>query len=230
MNSELPLNEKIQHTFQLAFDKHQNGLLSEAYRLYSEVLVLEPDHFDALHLSGLVAYQTDNPDLAVTFISKALEIKASDPSLHNNLGIALHALGRYERALECYQTAQNLKPDYIEAFYNAGNASYEKGDLAIAANYYESALSIDPSYVDAHLNLGKVFYDLKKLDFAIACFDLAISFKPDSATGFFYRGMAFEGQGHLNLALLDYERALIFQPDHLEAQQKKQQIQNLPSS
>ena len=81
MNSELSHNEKIQCMFQAAYEQHEKGQLGEAYTLYSELLVLEPSHFDALHLSGLIAYQTANPELAIRLISHAIAIKSDDPAI-----------------------------------------------------------------------------------------------------------------------------------------------------
>ena len=37
---------------------HQQGNLAEAERCYIEVLQQQPDHFDALHLLGVIACQT----------------------------------------------------------------------------------------------------------------------------------------------------------------------------
>ena len=224
MMSEISPAEKIQTLFHLAFEKHEQGLLSDAYSLYSEILLLDPGCYDALHMSGLVAYQTDNPELAIRLISDAIKIKQDDPVSHNNLGIALHEMGQYDRALEHYLVAQGLNSNYADAFYNAGNACFSNGDLSSAASYYEKVISIDQNYVRAHLNLGIVFNELGRFDFAIASFDLALAIKPDYAAGFFNRGMAFESLGDFKDALFDYERCLIFDPTHDDALKKRANI------
>jgi len=45
-------------TFQSAIACHQQGNLAEAKKLYAAFLQGNPDHFDALHLSGIVAFET----------------------------------------------------------------------------------------------------------------------------------------------------------------------------
>src|SRR5512146_3071008 len=45
-------------TIDIALKHHQAGRLTEADAAYREVLAADPDHVDALHLSGLIAYQT----------------------------------------------------------------------------------------------------------------------------------------------------------------------------
>ena len=51
------MEEKISSLFEAAFRMHQAGQLADANRLYTEILDLNPNHFDALHLSGLIAAQ-----------------------------------------------------------------------------------------------------------------------------------------------------------------------------
>ncbi len=44
---------------------HQKGRLAQAKVIYERVLKTQPKHFDALHLLGVIAYQTMNNLLAV---------------------------------------------------------------------------------------------------------------------------------------------------------------------
>ena len=39
---------------------HQQGQLEQAKQIYEQVLAKHPSHFDALHLSGLIAAQSKN--------------------------------------------------------------------------------------------------------------------------------------------------------------------------
>lgn len=85
-------------------------------------------------------------------LKKALDLKNDDPSLHNNLGLALRHQGRYKEAAASYEKAIALNPDYVEAINNLA-VTYEKlGDKAKAKHFYKKTLSIKPSYAEAHLN------------------------------------------------------------------------------
>ncbi|HAM49771.1 MAG TPA: hypothetical protein DCP92_03415 [Nitrospiraceae bacterium] len=44
------------------------------------------------------------------------------PIAHNNLGLAYQSKSLFDMAIEQYQTALILKPDYAEAHNNLGNA------------------------------------------------------------------------------------------------------------
>ena len=51
---------------------HQAGQLVEAEACYRQVLAIDPNHFDSLHLLGVVAHQSGRSDLAASLINKAI--------------------------------------------------------------------------------------------------------------------------------------------------------------
>ena len=55
--------------FQARFNEgvalHQQGKLIDAQRIYGEVLQQQPNHFDALHMLGVIAAQTQQTELGV---------------------------------------------------------------------------------------------------------------------------------------------------------------------
>ena len=54
---------------------HQQGQLAQAKQIYTEVLAKQPDYYDALHLAGVIALQSNNLMLALELIGKAIEIQ-----------------------------------------------------------------------------------------------------------------------------------------------------------
>ena len=72
--------------FQTAIALHQQGNLSEAKQLYEKILLDNPSHFDALHLSGVIASQSQMLDKAEEFFAKAIQINPKQAAVHYNLG------------------------------------------------------------------------------------------------------------------------------------------------
>ena len=62
----------ILETLNLALEYHRQGDLSEAERLYRQVLIAEPANVDALHLLGIVSSGLGNYELAVRCIRPAI--------------------------------------------------------------------------------------------------------------------------------------------------------------
>ena len=53
---------------------HQAGQLAEAEAYYRKILAIDQNHFDSLHLLGVIAHQVGRSDLAVDLIGKAIAL------------------------------------------------------------------------------------------------------------------------------------------------------------
>ena len=83
----------------------------------------------------------------------ALELKPDYAGVHNNLGVALIAMGNLDEAVACYRRALELKPDYVEAHNNLGTALKDQGKLDEAVACHRRALELKQDNVIAHSNL-----------------------------------------------------------------------------
>src|SRR5689334_3013466 len=109
-----------QAQFERALALHQKGQFADAEQAYLEILRQHPDHFDALHLLGTIAVQTQQLEHGVELIQKAIRLNGQIAIAHNNLGYALTRLGRFEEALANLDRAIALNPGYADAFNNRG--------------------------------------------------------------------------------------------------------------
>ena len=73
-------------TFQSAIACHQQGNLAEAKKLYAAFLQGNPDHFDALHLSGIVAFEMKEPLESIELYTRAFKIRSDFAPLYSNFG------------------------------------------------------------------------------------------------------------------------------------------------
>ncbi len=65
-------------------------------------------------------------------------------------------------AIEHYERALRLSPDYAEAHNNLGNALARQGKLPEAIEHFERALQLKPDYAEAHSNAGDALLRLGK--------------------------------------------------------------------
>ena len=156
---------------------HRQGKLADAERCYGEVLQRQPDHFDALHLLGVIAHQTRQTERGVELIKRAIGLNPKVAAAHNNLGNALMDLKRSAEALASYDKAIALKPDFAEAHYNRGNALMDLKRPAEALASYDKAIALKPDFAEAHNNRGNALRDLKRPAEALASYDKAIALK-----------------------------------------------------
>jgi tetratricopeptide (TPR) repeat protein len=204
----------VQKLFTKALQNHQAGHNAIAKQWYQRVLAVDPGHADALHLLGVIAYQSKRYDLADELIHKAIFIDARVASYHSNLGLALQEQGRLEDAVICHRKAIDLQPDFSEAHNNLGLALQAQGLLDEAVVSFRRAIALNPGFAFAHNNLGSALEEQGWLDEAVASHRQALDLKPDYARGYNNLGVALRRQGQLDEAIACYRRAIDLAPGY----------------
>jgi tetratricopeptide (TPR) repeat protein len=138
---------------------YQLGDLDKAEQLYHRILALDYDCVPALWGLGGVAYQRGDAENAIQWLSRAATREDGNPLLQNNLGAAHALAGQTTAAMDCYQQALRLKPDFAEAFNNLANVQRGVGRLKEAVACYHQAVLIRPHYAEAHNNLGLALWE-----------------------------------------------------------------------
>jgi predicted O-linked N-acetylglucosamine transferase (SPINDLY family) len=195
-----------------AFALHQQGRLVEAGQGYREVLEQQPEHFDALHLLGLLALQTHEPERALELIGRAVLLNPALPAAHLNHGAALAALRRHAEALASYERALALDPAYADAQFNRANALRELGQAQAAADGYGRACQLRPDLTEAHYQRGRLLHQLGQSEAAIGAFDRALALRPHAAEVRIDRGVALYALRRLPAALADFSHAAELEP------------------
>ncbi|HMD55621.1 MAG TPA: tetratricopeptide repeat protein, partial [Phycisphaerae bacterium] len=207
----------LDETLKSAIARHQAGKLVEAEALYAQILARNPQHADALHLSGVIAYQTGRHQLAVELIGKAIAVKPTMAIYHSNLGLALQATGSLDAAVAAYHQATKLQPDYAEAFNNLGLALQVQGQLDMAVAAYQKALAIKQDFAGAYNNLGCALEIQEQFDAAITAYKQAIKLDPKLVQTYNNIGGILYKHDRYEEALGAYQAALQLQPDFIES-------------
>jgi tetratricopeptide (TPR) repeat protein len=118
--------------------------LDKAIRSYCDAITLNPDDFRAYSKVGIALWEKDYLEEALVAYHKAVELKPDNEYAQNNLGILyLDGLMNPEEALEYFEEAIDLNPNYTLAYFNAGRASQELGFTNDAAHYYQTAIDLN---------------------------------------------------------------------------------------
>ncbi len=213
-----PAEAEIQPLLREGSAHHKAGRLAQAEPFYRQILSLDPNHAEALHLLGLLAYQVGKLDQAVTLLTQAIQSDASQAPYRFNLGVVLQKQGKLDEAAAAYEKAVKLFPAHAEALSNLGNVRLEQGKPEEAVLAYRKALEANPSYVEAHNNLGVALKEQGKLDEAASCYRRALELKPTHLEALCNLGIVLMEQGKLEEAIAAYQKVLGLSPDHVKAQ------------
>lgn len=204
--------DMIQQAINTAVKLHQANNFKDAASIYKEVLTIDPDNFDALHLFGVLSHQTGDNLNAIAMINKALQQDKTNPFALNNLGEAYRALHLLHEAEQCYRSAIILKNDYFEATNNLGNVLSQRGLKEKAAQAYRQAIAIHPDYAEAYNNLGNVLTSLELFNEAETAFRNALRLNPAYAEAHNNYGNFFLATGQSQKAEQSYRQAMALNP------------------
>jgi tetratricopeptide (TPR) repeat protein len=200
-----------------AIKHHRQGELSEAERLYRQILVLQPRHAPSLHMLGTLAHQVGRHEVALQLVHAAIAIDPSQAAYYSNLGTILQAQGNLYEATIAYQDALDRNPNLAEAQMNLGTVLQAQGRPDLAASRFRAAISLRPDMAEAHMNLGNVLQEQGRLADAVLSHDRALALKPDFAEACFNRANALQAQGNLDEAITGYRQAILLKPTMHEA-------------
>ena len=153
----------------------RSGRLHEADRIYNAVLAADPQHFDALHLSGVLKYQQGRAVEALRLVAAALAIRPASADALMNHGVVLEALKRHDEALARFDQLLSARDRDATLHYNRGKALQGLGRYAEALASYDRAIALAPDLGAAHQNRGSTLAALDRDEDALASFDRALA-------------------------------------------------------
>ena len=130
------------------------------------------------------------------------------------LGNNSYAEKQFNKAIEFYKKAIELKPDDEKAYLNRGVSfdNISQYDKAIAD--YNKAIELNPDDEKAYVNRGVTFTNISQYYKAIADYNKAIELKPENEKAYVNRGVTFGRLSQYDKAIADYNKAIELKPDY----------------
>ena len=204
--------------FQQALAYHRTGNWTQAEPLYRQVIDLNPNYPDALHLLGVLRNQTGEPAAGAELIRRAVALEPRRIEFHNSLGNALRAQGDLRGAAASFEQALEIQPRSAEVFTNLGALMEQAHNLEDAALCYLRALEINPAYGDAHFTLGNLLKGVGNFEEAVKHYEQAIhpdcEYAPEALNNL---GTALRRLGRPAEAVEQFREATRLRPDFFEA-------------
>ena len=203
----------ISEALAIAIEHHQAGRLQNAEQIYRQILEVDPDHAEALHLLGVIAHQSGRHEQAIEQIERAIRLNGGRSAFHSNLGEAYRAVQDLPAAIACFRRALQIDPLSAKAVNNLGIALKDQEQLVEAIDCFQQALRIKPDYAEACYNLGTALAEQGQRAEAIRCYQQALQLKPDYGDAYNNLGNLWFNQGQFANAMTCYEQALALQPN-----------------
>ncbi len=226
-------DSKVQYEFVLATDSSSVPALMGMSRIYallnnnanaiaylSRLLTIDPHYADAYFLKGMIYradfYETgrkESWDRAMSSYQTAVEQNPDYYAAYVEMGV-MHDQVNSDLAIDYYNSALDIYPESIEAWYNIGMFFQKRGELDTALATYRRLNEIDSTYPEPYFNQGYIhMLYTEKLDSAIYYFEKATHFDPEYFQAFNNIGLCYEKLGNEATAVGYYQKAVKINPD-----------------
>jgi tetratricopeptide (TPR) repeat protein len=154
--------------------------------------------------AGSNPYIVDPADYNKRFPKKA--VKEYDK------GLEAEHQGKKDAAIEHYQAALKLAPDYYPAHNNLGALYLGNSDFKSAEDQFRDAVRLDQNEAQAYFNLSNVLILTRRFAEAQITLAQGLQHRPDSAFGNFLQGCLYDQTGMLSAAETSLQNALRLDP------------------
>ncbi len=227
------MTDKAYAFFKKANALHNLKQYDEAINAYNKAIAIDPEFAPALYYKGRVLLDLKRYDEAIASFDKAIAIKPSyDAALSEkehtlwlrdhshgkepsdraiaflNKGIALYDLKQYDEAINAYNKAIAIDPEYANNFYNKGLALYKSGRYDEAITTLNKAIAINSNEFDNFYSKGLALYQLGRYDEAITTLNKAIAIDPDYPDVYYIKAYVYALANNKEKLLSNLEKAM----------------------
>lgn len=131
-----------------AMNAHLENRLSDAIDLYTQLILVSPNHYIYNH-RGLVYFTLSDYEKAINDFTTAIQMAPKDTRVYTNRGLTYRMLKKYDESLKDFNKSLELNPLWPDTFYGRSLTYYDLGDIKHAIEDCDKAISIKPDFKQA---------------------------------------------------------------------------------
>ncbi len=160
---------------------------------FNKALSMKPEYPDAITGKILAYHFLEQPKEAQAILDQALKDRPDAPQYYYAQGMLENKKERYEKAIESFNKAIQLDPDYnkFNVLLNRGVSYLELKEYDKAEEDLNKAIKSGPEKASAYHSRGRIYYELGDYDQAIRDFNKSIELNPDNDVTYFNLGMTY---------------------------------------
>jgi len=180
------------------------GRYTEAIQSFDEAIWVNADYAPAWKCKGDALYDQGK------FADAASATRVEN-------GKITHRRGNFADAIQAYDEALRLDPEYAAAWKCKGDALDAVGRTSEAMEAYDEAIQLDQNLSSAWYKKGNILYYQGKNDEALRAYEEVIRLDPNFAPAWNGKGDALMNQARHAAALVAYDEAINQYPNYVAA-------------
>lgn len=190
----------------------QQGRIEESLTTFQAALCLNPMNVSNLKQVGRSLYLLGKHKTALDVFDEAEQISSEDREIWHNKGMCCLYLKSYEKALECFETANSIQRT-DSTFIQIGRVYRLLGKEEDALNVYMEALEICPENPELLTTIGLLFLKLGNNTKAFEYLGNSLTYDPKNAKTILAAGSIIQDNQDMDVALVKYRVAATQTPN-----------------
>ncbi|XP_052503353.1 tetratricopeptide repeat protein 8 [Budorcas taxicolor] len=201
--------------------------ISSATEYYKEVLKQDNTHVEAIACIGSNHFYSDQPEVALRFYRRLLQMGVYNCQLFNNLGLCCFFAQQYDMTLTSFERALSLaenEEEVADIWYNLGHVAVGIGDTNLAHQCFRLALVSNNHHAEAYNNLAVLEMRRGHVEQAKALLQTASSLAPHMYEPHFNFATISDKIGDLQRSYAAAKKSEAAFPDHVDTQHLIKQL------
>ncbi|XP_075007437.1 tetratricopeptide repeat protein 8 isoform X5 [Calonectris borealis] len=209
--------------------KNEMNNISSAAEYYKDVLKQDNTHVEAIACIGSNHFYSDQPEIALRFYRRLLQMGVYNCQLFNNVGLCCFYAQQYDMTLSSFERALFLaenEEETADVWYNLGHVAVGIGDLNLAYQCFRLTLVNNNDYAEAYNNLAVLEMRKGHIEQARALLQTASSLAPHMYEPHFNFAILSEKVGDLQRSYTAAQKSEEAFPGHVDTQQLIKQLKD----
>jgi tetratricopeptide (TPR) repeat protein len=172
--------------YHLALAHSMAGRVDEAIVEFRRSLGINPDQKDANTGLGLMLLEQHQPESALTYLQRAVELDPQDPVTLMRLGWAHEKMESNAKAQKAFEEAVALDSSLVEGYTSLARIVSADGEHKRAIALLRRAIELRPNGTQAHFNLGVAFVNSGDYSRAAQAYERVIELNPGHTRAHLY--------------------------------------------
>uniref|UniRef100_A0A8B9JZU4 Tetratricopeptide repeat domain 8 n=1 Tax=Astyanax mexicanus TaxID=7994 RepID=A0A8B9JZU4_ASTMX len=196
--------------------------ITSATEYYKDVLKQDNTHVEAIACIGSNHFYTDQPEIALRFYRRLLQMGVYNCQLYNNLGLCCFYAQQYDMTLSSFERALALvssDEEQADVWYNLGHVAVGIGDLPLAYQCFKLALAFNNDHAEAYNNLAALELRKGRIEQAKAFLQTAATLAPHMYEPHYNFAILSDKVGDLQSSYMAAQKSEDAFPEHVDTQQ-----------
>ena len=185
-----------------------NDLFKTTQITITDKLFLANTIYYTIIKENITEFKTIENTVPINIIEKELDKRSKLLFLVTIIGLSHYESERDHDAIQFYERALEIDPQYAYAYNNKGLSLSRLGRYEEAIAELDKALEIDPNALKAYYNKGLALSHLERYEEAIAEFDKALGIDANALNIYYNKGLALSHLERYEEAIAELDKAL----------------------